>query len=217
MDGAHAQLAIELARECPLRHVAVEYDLRRFVPARGEASPQVVVGTEDPAILADDPAVEAIAAAERSVVCRLRVSETGSPPDPCESDRCPTGGFDYLPVRPYARSWDDEWLRLQFAVEEIETLRTCVRRLREGGLSVSLETLGSETAETGSRTVLVDLGVLTPRQREIAELAVEREYYDADGATAAELADRLGISKATLSEHLRTVRAKLGRQLFVSE
>lgn len=58
---------------------------------------------------------------------------------------------------------------------------------------------------------------LTDRQREVARAAVEAGYFDRDGPSAAEMAERLDISKATLSEHLGTVQEELVTQAFGGE
>lgn len=49
---------------------------------------------------------------------------------------------------------------------------------------------------------------LTPRQREVLAVAVELGYYAADRAvTQADVADRLGVSRSTVGEHLRKIEA----------
>ena len=59
----------------------------------------------------------------------------------------------------------------------------------------------------------VDLD-LTERQREVATVAAEMGYFERGGASAAEVAAALDISKSTLSTHLRAVSAKVFRELF---
>lgn len=56
---------------------------------------------------------------------------------------------------------------------------------------------------------------LTDRQREVLEAAFEAGYYDWPRRTSgAELAEELGISQPTLSEHLTTAERKLLSLLF---
>jgi RNA polymerase sigma factor (sigma-70 family) len=56
---------------------------------------------------------------------------------------------------------------------------------------------------------------LTERQREVLRAAFEAGYYDWPRETSgAELADRLGISQPTLSEHLTTAERKLLSLVF---
>ncbi|WP_380674558.1 helix-turn-helix domain-containing protein [Salinigranum sp. GCM10025319] len=233
-DGIHAQLALRPREDCPLGRVVAEYAVRRLVPAQGETPPQVVLEA-DPAEAADDPALHAVEETKETVVCRLLDpdGEVGADVDgeanadadgddgsrwscgPC-SARCPAAGFDHLPLHPYDVSVTDEWLQLSFAAVDESELRACLERLEALGRSVSLEALraDSEAEVDEARAVLVDLGDLTARQRETAALAVRQGYFESEGVSAGELADQLDVSKATVSEHLRAVRAKVGRQLF---
>jgi len=49
---------------------------------------------------------------------------------------------------------------------------------------------------------------LTPRQREVLAVATDVGYYDAGRrATQADVADRLGVSRSTVGEHLRKIEA----------
>ena len=231
-DGIHAQLALRPRQDCPLGRVVAAYAVRRLVPAQGETPPQVVLET-DPAEAADDPALHAVEETKETVVCRLLDPDgeaaTGADADTDVDDdswscgrcpaRCPATGFDHLPLHPYDVSVTDEWLQLSFAAVDESELRACLERLEELGRSVSLEALRADsTAEVEeARAVLVDLGDLTARQRETAALAVRQGYFESEGVSAGELADQLDVSKATVSEHLRAVRAKVGRQLFPEE
>ena len=215
MNGTHAQLAVKPPSACPLRRLADEYRIREFAPADESTPAQAVLNADDDAALADDPAVTSVVETDDAVVCRIEPSVDDTPHD--GSDRCLTRGVDYLPVRPYARFWDGEWYRLTVAVTDPGVVQACVSELEAAGLSATVETVGLDAAPTGPKTALVAFDDLTPRQREVAELAVERDYYSPDGAAAAELADELGISKATLSEHLRAVREKIGSDVFTPD
>lgn len=59
------------------------------------------------------------------------------------------------------------------------------------------------------------VGRLTDRQREVLSAAYEAGYYERPReTTGAELADRLGISDATLSQHVRAAERRLVGALF---
>lgn len=74
---------------------------------------------------------------------------------------------------------------------------------------------GDATAvDIAASAPVVALDGLTPRQREVAAVAVDHGYFDPEGATAADVASELSISKSTLSEHLRIVQRELVRQSF---
>lgn len=54
------------------------------------------------------------------------------------------------------------------------------------------------------------LNVLSPRQRDVFEYACQQGYYDwPRGVSATDLADDLGITKATVTEHLRKAESRL--------
>ncbi|RJT07208.1 helix-turn-helix domain-containing protein [Halococcus sp. IIIV-5B] len=54
------------------------------------------------------------------------------------------------------------------------------------------------------------LDVLSPRQREVFELACRRDYYDwPRNVSATDLAEELDITKATVTEHLRKAESRL--------
>jgi DNA-binding CsgD family transcriptional regulator len=224
-DGVHAQLAIKPREDCPLGRVVADYAVRRFVPAGAETPPQVVLDADSAAGgagVVDEPALRPVEETKAVVVCRLVPPDGEADGDsdwscPGCSTRCPTGGFDFLPLRPYDRSVTGEWLRLTFAALDESALRACLRRLDDAGRAVSLETLRAAPDGDDERAVLVDLSDLTERQRETAALAVRRGYFEPDGVSADELADELDVAKGTVSEHLRAVRAKVGRQLFPEE
>lgn len=67
----------------------------------------------------------------------------------------------------------------------------------------------SSDADTGN-DIFGRTALLTERQREIFELACDQNYYAwPRETTTRELADKAGITKTTLLEHLRTAESKL--------
>lgn len=206
-EGVHARVAVEPNDGCPLECVGDEHAVTRLVPARGDdATPQVMVRA-DADDLADVASVEPVVETERRVVCRL----TG---DHDCGDRCLARGFEFLPVQPYAVRWGDDRLRLQIAAADRDEVRDTVTAFHDAGFAAELVSAATADASDPATLAVLDLTVLTERQREAARVAVEHRYFDADGADADEVAAELGISKATLSDHLRAVRAELGEQAF---
>ncbi|WP_227353504.1 helix-turn-helix domain-containing protein [Haladaptatus salinisoli] len=66
------------------------------------------------------------------------------------------------------------------------------------------------TTPDATMTSLFPEDSLSERQREVFEYARERDYYERPrGISAADLAAELGISKATVLEHLRKAESKL--------
>lgn len=202
-SGVHARLAVDA--ECPVARIADRLEVVAFVPGRAGDPPQVVV--DDPPSDLDDEPVEPVVWRADGVICRLRTGHCG--------DGCPACDPGSLPVAPYAIRWRNGWMLLEVAARDGEEVRDVVSALREAGHDVTLRRVTRDAVgERSAGTATVDLSALTERQREVAAAAVERDYFDPQGPSAAELADELGVSKSTLSEHLRAVQRELARQLF---
>jgi DNA-binding transcriptional ArsR family regulator len=133
---------------------------------------------------------------------------------------CLAFGFEFLPVDPYRLRWRNGWLHVSIATREYATLRETIERLGGAGFDVDLRQIirGEHATElhtnTEQRTELVDLSVLTDRQRQVAETAIEMGYFSPDGADAAHVAATLDISQSTLSRHLRVVTEKILSQVL---
>lgn len=93
--------------------------------------------------------------------------------------------------------------------EDRERLKERLDRVRAlGDIEVEVTRIASGTG-TGD-DVYRRVALLTERQREIFELACEYNYYTwPREITTRELADKAGITKTTLLEHLRTAESKL--------
>jgi hypothetical protein len=100
--------------------------------------------------------------------------------------------------------------------DERETLPKIVASLRELGYVVDIQRLvGVNQDLIEESTVLCNLSVLTEKQREAVELAVDRGYYDRCNDTCMEsMAQELGISKSALSRRLKSAEAKLMLELM---
>ena len=156
--------------------------------------------------------------------------ETGTdgrgPSPPGEGDAactgCSCGGlpaaFENFPVSPRRTEMEDGELLLSFVLTGHEELRAIVDECEAAGLGVELRRLcvdrGGEGGELGSDVVPVDLADVTDRQAEIATVAAEEGYFEAGGASAADVAAEFDLAKSTVSEHLRTVTAALFSQTF---
>ncbi|SDM55344.1 Predicted DNA binding protein, contains HTH domain [Halogranum gelatinilyticum] len=109
----------------------------------------------------------------------------------------------------------DEPVRMQDGREHWTVLVQETRRTVHDRLEELREEMDAEIRvelitppETGSGLLRTD--DLSERQREVFDLARRRNYYQwPREVSAADLADELGISKATLLEHLRKAESKL--------
>lgn len=204
-SGVYAELAVR--PDCPVASVARELPLREFVPATGSGPPRLVVerSTDSPT---DREALRSVAWTDESVVCRV-ADDAG-----CGHEHCPICNPGGLPLDPLSVRWEDGELRLHLAAREREGVRRCIDAVSDESdvrpvrLSPAGETPGAH------RRAVLHLDELTDRQRELARAAAARGYYDADGPNAETVAEELGITKSTLSEHLRAVQRELFDQLF---
>ena len=127
---------------------------------------------------------------------------------------CLAYGFTFLPVEPYSFRWEDGWLFLSVAALSYEEVQRTLNAFDEWGFDVDLKQVGRCGGADESTNVIVDLDSLTPRQKEVARVAVDMEYFDGNGASAEEVAAELDISKSTVSKHLRAVIRKVLSQVF---
>lgn len=217
----HARATVYPIRDCPVTRVAAEHGIRGLVPAgRVTRPPQVVADTTDTDGLRELGA-HPVVRVDGATVCRLPTLER-HPDDrsapACGHDHCLAHGFGFLPLDPYHVRWDGDCAHCSFAALDSGTVRRTTRTLAEADFAVELDqVVGSDRAadtETGTDAAVYDLDQLTERQREVAARAVERGYFDPDGPAAKTVADELGVSKSTLSEHLRAVQRNLARQVF---
>lgn len=106
---------------------------------------------------------------------------------------------------------DDESLTLTFLVDGTDTLRKIVGELDETAETVRLRRLveqGGSHARNAPK--MLDLSVLTARQKEALEVAYDMGYFEKPrDATAGEVADELDIATTTFSEHLVAAQRKL--------
>jgi hypothetical protein len=102
-------------------------------------------------------------------------------------------------------------LSMVFHAPSMDKLRDAVTALREKYDNVDVQRLVSSKGEDGSDDlVFVDRGELTQRQREVLEIAFEMGYFDhPKGANAGEVAEELGITTSTFTEHLAAAQSKL--------
>lgn len=118
-------------------------------------------------------------------------------------------GLQVLSIRNTDRGW-----RFQLQAPTKERLGEYWRYCREQGVEFHLEKLYSSGPQAGPGGEDRLATSLTDRQREVARTAARMGYYERDGASAAAVADELGISQSTLSTHLRRVMAKVLRRMF---
>jgi len=106
---------------------------------------------------------------------------------------------------------EDGALSMTFHAQTMDDLRDAVSTLRDAYDGVDVQRLVSSKDEDGADDlVFVDRGVLTDRQREVLETAFQMGYFEhPKGANAGEVAEALGITTSTFTEHLAAAQSKL--------
>jgi len=127
---------------------------------------------------------------------------------------CVRLGDHGIPVYRYFA--DGGALEVVFHAGDFETLQTAVGDLRDRFPDVDIQRLVRAPTEGASRdTVFVDRGKLTDRQLEALRTAYEMGYFERPrGANATEVADALGVSPSTVTEHLLAAQSKLFRDVL---
>jgi len=93
-------------------------------------------------------------------------------------------------------------------IGEVDVVQSAVAAVPEG-VRLELEQLSDYDPELRELSSL-----LTARQQEILDAAVEVGYYEAPrDATHEDVADRVGVSTTTVGEHLRKIEARLLSEL----
>lgn len=204
--GIRAEIVVDSPAGCPIATVSREtgassHTVSRSVdPVDGETITEEFVFGAD--VEVDDAEFERVFSYGGSDVYRFeRRRGAGCPCEAVERYGCPV-------VDVTAR---DGALHLVFHAPDMERLREVVGDVRSSfdGVGVRRLLRSSEDRSEGE-LVFVDCGVLTDRQREVLETAHELGYFDhPKGANAGEVADALGITTSTFTEHLSAAQTKL--------
>jgi DNA-binding transcriptional ArsR family regulator len=133
--------------------------------------------------------------------------------DDCACDEFPPA-FSSVPVSPREARIDDGELIVTFVLTGYGELQAVVNAFDATEVRQILVDRDVEDGDGRSDVVPIDLTGVTERQATVAALAVEKGYFEPDGATADEIAAELGVAKSTVSEHLRLVTATVLSQLF---
>ncbi len=126
---------------------------------------------------------------------------------------CPSAVIDTV-VPMNSQIERDTSLHLVLGLDDHEALTQLLQLVRESDISARTENIlqAGLSAET---SVTINLDMLTSKQRETLELALETGYYERPRETdLTALADELDISKSAVSQRLRTAETKLIRYAF---
>ncbi|MFB6070546.1 MAG: helix-turn-helix domain-containing protein [Halanaeroarchaeum sp.] len=203
--GIRAELSLDAQSTCPVARIAADADsdtesvTKSHSPETGTVTEEFVLdGTAD---VSDQEAEEVFSYGSKRVYRFDRSSDRACP---CESVEA--FGSPVLDV-----SSSSGRLDVAFHADDMDHLQTVVGELRDDYDDVHVDRL-VRSRENGQSAdlVLVDRSELTARQTEVLETAHEMGYFDhPKGANAGEVADALGITTSTFTEHLAAAQSKL--------
>ncbi len=203
--GIRAELSFGAAQSCDVARATGEAGVetksisRSIAPTTGQVTEEFAI--EDDGKI-DDPEIDEVFSYGSRTVYRF--SRDQDEACPCET----VEGFG-SPVMDIHT--DDGTLHLAVHVEDMDELQDIVTDVRSRYPDVSVDRLVRSQPEGDSADlVLVNRGELTPRQEEVLQTAHEMGYFaHPKGANAGQVADRLGISTSTFTEHLSAAQRKL--------
>jgi predicted DNA binding protein len=112
---------------------------------------------------------------------------------------------------------DSSPLRVVLTVTDRETLLDMMETLDDGNIPFRTENITQQPADD-PRTVVLDSGDLTGKQRSAVEIAVQSGYYEQPRkADLTDLAEQIGISKSAVSQRLRSAEAKLVKNIYETD
>ena len=212
--GIRAEVAIAEASACPVAQASADAD------APVEETTRSVTPTSDgrlreefslPADTTIDTseATPVFTGAGRTVYRFDREPDRDCPCTVIERHGCPVADI---------RGRDGE-LFVTFYAAELSILQAVLTDLTDRFVAVRVDTLTREDGDDPARSVFVDSGSLTDRQREVLETALAMGYFEfPKRANMNEVADALGISPSTAREHLsRAQRKVLGAVLLADD
>jgi hypothetical protein len=214
--GIRAEIRVDPGGSCPVARLTAAADtacttIRRSVNPTDPSREVVEFVLEDrldtAAMDTVDVDVEPVFEYGEAMVYRFERERGSGCPCECLAE------FDVPITDQFVR---DEELSLTFHAPDIETLQDLVGTLSDRYESVDVRRLlRTEGDRDDHELVFVDRNALTERQREAIRTAHELGYFDhPKGANAQEVAETLGVSRPTFSEHLAAAQSKLLDAVF---
>lgn len=207
--GIRAELKVPAAVGCLLSRVSAAGDVTTYsvsksvdpnVPKHVTEEFTVEPNDELDVDLGDVELTKAFEGGSESI---YRFERTSGQNCPCECVEMQ--GYPVVDVR-----GENGSLYLVFHVPDQEALREVIATVREYHPQIEIRRLVRSQHGDDGNLVFFDKSVLTDRQQEVLETAHKLGYFDhPKGANAGEVADELGITTATFTEHLAAAQRKL--------
>lgn len=184
-------LSVRPTQECPVRMLAPNVSEVRHHPHERGLQCEILLAGQD----SDFPR-------------RYHTFNDGKAP-------CPATIFREYDTVPNVKRVEDDSLLIVTHPPSREAVQKLLSDLETVSDRVEIKWISdsAETRTTSERTV--DLEILTEKQREAIELAVESGYYDQPRATTiSELAEACNISQSAMSQRLHTAERKLLQRIL---
>lgn len=209
-DGTTIRVTLEVETEdCPLTEVSESGKTRArllgktAVEDENRVTEEMAVETEDGGGPEPPKGIGAEKTFEYDSSTVYKFKREGGKSCVCESIEAT--GYPVSEVRSEEGS-----LVVTFHIPDADALREIVGDLRDEFGGVTVRELTGDGATGESLPAIVDTSVLTERQREVLETAHDMGYFDSPRRTnATELADEMGISLSTVTEHLTVAQRKI--------
>lgn len=207
--GIRAELKIPAAVGCPLARVSAEGDVTTHSVSKSvdPGMPEHVTEefTVDPDAEFEDGVEEwgLTKAFEGGTESIYRFERTAGQNCPCECVE--SHGYPVVDVRA-----KNNTLHLVFHAPDQDALREVIGTIDDYHPQVEIRRLVRSRNGDDGHLVFFDKSVLTDRQEEVLETAHDLGYFEhPKGANAGEVAEELGITTATFTEHLAAAQRKL--------
>lgn len=203
-SGIRVELKVEGPGTCPVASASGGSDVSGYSLSKSAAPNSDGSVTEEFVLDIDGDAPEEMdelfSYGDESVYRFDREPDVGCPCERIEQFNCPV-------VDVQTR---DGALFLTFHAPDIDILQDVVAQLRDECDGVDVQRLLQSSANPEQDLVIIERGQLTARQREALETAHEMGYFDHPRqANKGEVAEALGITTSTFSEHLSMAQKKL--------
>lgn len=207
--GIRVELLVPAAVGCLLSRASTARDVTTYsisksvdpnVPERVTEEFAVESGGSLDASLENDTVTRVFTKGTQSIYRFTRAAGQNCPCECVESH-----GYPVVDVRA-----EKGTLYLVFHVPDQEALREVIGTVREYHPQVEIRRLVRSQDDDGGNLVFFDKSVLTDRQQEVLETAHRLGYFEhPKGSNAGEVAEELGITTATFTEHLSVAQRKL--------
>lgn len=226
-NGIYMRVAVRPRVNCLIKDISKTVNITSHVPGYEDGQlDQIIIERSDHSELVERyPVCKIIETSDRIIYrfpdstvdygesgCKLSRRSC----DTCSNSGCTACEFENLPIHPCELSWKNGQLHMIMALSTQSEFQKSLGVFNNSSVDIDLLQIVHDdwNRTSGTISTLIDRSSLTARQREVTKRAIEMGYFDRQGASADTIATELGISKSTLSKHLRIVTEKILTQVF---